>query len=1172
MYKWIVSWAYSLAAIGVAAFVAAPAGAQQSVGLTGTDNVYGIARPGAAITGGGIDSSGDAYSADELGPSVTWSGQTFQFAPPGPGSAAAAKVLALPAGQDVSLSILATAVEGNHPTQTFVVTYTDGSKTTFTQSLSDWHTPQNYAGESPVITTNYKLLSNGTKHLGAYSLYGYTFLLNSAKTVQSLTLPNTKDVVVLALNVTPAGGSSPGSGVGLGGADNLYGIANPGSLVTGGGIDGSGDAYPADQLGSSVTWSGQTFQLAAPGPNSAVTSRVINLTAAKAGSLSFLGTGVVGNQPGQTFVVTYTDGTKTSFIRSLSDWHTSQGYAGESIAATVPYKILSNGTKHLGSYSLYGYTLALDSTKTVQSLTLPNNPSVVLLALNVGGSSSSGGGGGGTTSPVGLNTLDNVYGIGTLGAAVTGGGIDGSGDAYPGDQLGSSVTWSGKTFALAPPGPQSAVSNKVIPLTAGKYASLSMLATGVAGNQPGQTFVVTYTDGSRTTFTQGLSDWHTPQHYAGESVAATTTYKLTSAGGHNTTAVPYSLYGYTFTLDGTKTAQSLTLPANSHVVVLAIDLTAARIIIPPPHFTAAPSLSPTPGTYLTSQLTITLQDATANATIYVTTDGSTPSPGSGTTFVYPGPFAVFSLGSTVTTVVKAMATSPGAINSLVTSGTYVVTTPVAATPVISPPAGIYGPQQLITLTDSTPAAQILYGVDEPILTPLPLTSLYTQPFALTAGSENRVTAQAGASGFNNSPQVSVTYQMPIFPSDVAALQGPGNFLYNNYAQATQNDGCHYYQAAGLSSDCVNNSPSGAITMQQWLDNVYGRIAQVNSLVANATFVNAMDLNFVREHHAVWNQQMGSNAKSAAYVCNFKGPDFYHDAPQHIRATIPEVDAAVSDAAHGLNPLPCVAFDYGIKPGVMRFLVFDQNGNLKPTVDLDGRGEKAVPNACSACHGVPVDAALPAAGSYQKTKTPQYIPFDEANLLFSSVPGYRLSDEEDDIRVFNLIALYGTGTPEPADPAQRSELSQLIHGWYDDANGSLRHTTQQFYVPAAFTPDANDPNNPATIDDLSAYAAIYAPMCRSCHIANSVQYPGFPLTTPQALKSLLSTACHPAPTQITNPAVMPNARVTFDRLWTTHVSPGRSTTSSDLVEFMRSYVGATSCDLPSSYNPYPNQIP
>jgi hypothetical protein len=352
--------------------------AQQGVNLAAVDNLYGIAQPGSAVSGGGLDGSGDAYAADLLGASLTWSGATFSFGAAGPKSAVTGRVIPLPAGKYASLSLLATAVRGNQPQQTFIVTYTDGSKTSFTQSLSDWFTPQKYQGESIALAMAYRITATGGKQAKTFNLYGYTFALNSAKTVQSLTLPANSHVAVLAVDVTPA--STP---VALSGVDNAYGIAQPGSAVSGGGLDGSGHAYAADLLGTSLTWSGATFSFGAAGPRSAVTGRVIPLPAGKYVSLSLLATGVDGNQPRQTFIVTYSDGTKTSFTQSLSDWFTPQKYQGESIALAMAYRITATGGKQVKTFNLYGYTFALDSAKTVQSLTLPANPHVAVLAVDV---------------------------------------------------------------------------------------------------------------------------------------------------------------------------------------------------------------------------------------------------------------------------------------------------------------------------------------------------------------------------------------------------------------------------------------------------------------------------------------------------------------------------------------------------------------------------------------------------------------------------------------------------------------------------------------------------------------------------------------------------------------------------------------------------------------------
>ena len=69
--------------------------------------------------------------------------------------------IALPAGNDSTLNLLATAINGNQTNQTFIVNYTDGSSSSFTQSMSDWYTPPNYAGESQALAMAYRLTPSG---------------------------------------------------------------------------------------------------------------------------------------------------------------------------------------------------------------------------------------------------------------------------------------------------------------------------------------------------------------------------------------------------------------------------------------------------------------------------------------------------------------------------------------------------------------------------------------------------------------------------------------------------------------------------------------------------------------------------------------------------------------------------------------------------------------------------------------------------------------------------------------------------------------------------------------------------------------------------------------------------------------------------------------------------
>lgn len=173
-----------------------------SANLSAVDNVVAIAKKGTAPIGGGLDGNGDAYSANVLGTSITWQGSTFTPGATGKFDAVSGATIALPAGNYTALNLIGTAVNGNQPNQNFVVTYSDGSTTTFTQSLSDWGTPQEYAGEAQVKKMSYRVTPSGASLIGATYLYGYSFIIDSSKTVTSITLPANRNVVILAIDVS----------------------------------------------------------------------------------------------------------------------------------------------------------------------------------------------------------------------------------------------------------------------------------------------------------------------------------------------------------------------------------------------------------------------------------------------------------------------------------------------------------------------------------------------------------------------------------------------------------------------------------------------------------------------------------------------------------------------------------------------------------------------------------------------------------------------------------------------------------------------------------------------------------------------------------------------------------------------------------------------------------
>jgi hypothetical protein len=173
------------------------------VSLTSVANVDAIVANGTPVPGGGLDALGDAYSATLLGQVVYWNGNSYTLGATGSVDAVSNATIALPQGNYTTINVLGTGI-GNQKSQSFVVNYTDGSSATITQSLSDWHTPQNYAGEFQVSKMAYRLAANGSEQSKTTYLYGYSFAIDATKTVASLTLPATRDVVVLAIDVSSA--------------------------------------------------------------------------------------------------------------------------------------------------------------------------------------------------------------------------------------------------------------------------------------------------------------------------------------------------------------------------------------------------------------------------------------------------------------------------------------------------------------------------------------------------------------------------------------------------------------------------------------------------------------------------------------------------------------------------------------------------------------------------------------------------------------------------------------------------------------------------------------------------------------------------------------------------------------------------------------------------------
>lgn len=246
--------------VAVNVFIVPPlsGGAGTQVDLSSAANIYAFfddANESSITASNSLDGVGFAFSANLLGTGMDFKGTQFTFGSPNQADAVygTGSAITLPAGTYASLQLLATGINGNQTGQTITVTYSDGSTSQFTQSFSDWCSGLNgngcvstgsNSGESVALPMPYRDSAGGPDDRIFY-LYAYSFSLNTSKTVQSITLPNNRNVVVLAMTLmpVPAGYSLSAT------------TANPGSVAAGSSSTAAVTITPANGYSGSVTLS-----------------------------------------------------------------------------------------------------------------------------------------------------------------------------------------------------------------------------------------------------------------------------------------------------------------------------------------------------------------------------------------------------------------------------------------------------------------------------------------------------------------------------------------------------------------------------------------------------------------------------------------------------------------------------------------------------------------------------------------------------------------------------------------------------------------------------------------------------------------------------------------------------------------------------------------------------
>lgn len=347
-----------------------------------------------------------------------------------------------------------------------------------------------------------------------------------------------------------------------------------------------------------------------------------------------------------------------------------------------------------------------------------------------------------------------------------------------------------------------------------------------------------------------------------------------------------------------------------------------------------------------------------------------------------------------------------------------------------------------------------------------------------------VLAACGGGGGGNSADITPRVDVPI-----VAAPGPDNFLLfpNPQVQADgtmQTNTATYQQAYYAAIDPTNARD----TLAKWkatngFDTGSGQQITV-------VFGDKKDLGYGRRMNA----RRNADGTLAFFVENYliKVNGVYGYSTLNL-------DAAVSRDTQYMVGVNAIEFSPGPNGTVSfpKFYNFNAVTGARATfVDLDGRGDKAMPGPCITCHGGRGDALTPpdSTGKQRFNLVQNSVsqargdvqahmhPFELDAFDFSTSAGFTRADQEAAIKTINkwLLCTYpiaGTSSaPEdacrrPAGPAEwQGESAAIIKAAYG-GDGLPNAVWSDTYVPTGWL----------TAGQSTLYKEVVAPSCRTCHL-------------------------------------------------------------------------------------------
>ena len=271
-----------------------------------------------------------------------------------------------------------------------------------------------------------------------------------------------------------------------------------------------------------------------------------------------------------------------------------------------------------------------------------------------------------------------------------------------------------------------------------------------------------------------------------------------------------------------------------------------------------------------------------------------------------------------------------------------------------------------------------------------------------------------------------------------------------------------------------------------------------------------------------------------------------------------LEAAIVRDPNSLVYVAGIEFSPGPAGGVSFAKYYNFNvatGVREDTIDIDGRGDKAMPGPCIACHGGRADALTPPDGSgnprfnllhntvsgTRGDVLGQLPPFEVSTFQFSDTPGYTRAEQEPVLKTMNRMVLCSYPLPAPSPfPEDACRRTASVGEWQGTAAALIKAAYGGDGLP---NPTYVEPPAPASwvaAGQASLYDTVVAPACRVCHqLRGTGRQSDIDFTTFEKFQSYADRIF----ATVVNRGDMPLAKLIYD---TFHASSGEATLADFLV--------------------------